>query len=102
MRAVPLIISSADDRLGRSGGCEAGSRIYVYDICHSGRSVFQGWIPASKVCVLREYDRAAPNGTGTIKVGGNYAASLVAGEIAHSKGIRRRIVSGSEREEISG
>ena len=38
--------SSADDRLGRSGGCEAGSRIYVYDICHSGRSVFQGWIPA--------------------------------------------------------
>lgn len=26
--------------------CEAGSRIYVYDICHSGRSVFQGWIPA--------------------------------------------------------
>lgn len=36
--------------------------------------------------MLREYDRAAPNGTGTIKVGGNYAASLVAGEIAHSKG----------------
>ena len=35
---------------------------------------------------MREYDRAAPNGTGTIKVGGNYAASLVAGEIAHSKG----------------
>ena len=38
------------------------------------------------VVILREYDRAAPNGTGTIKVGGNYAASLVAGEIAHSKG----------------
>jgi branched-chain amino acid aminotransferase len=35
---------------------------------------------------LRGYDRAAPLGTGTIKVGGNYAASLVAGEIAHEKG----------------
>lgn len=47
---------------------------------------FKGGFQPSKVCVLREYDRAAPNGTGTIKVGGNYAASLVAGEIAHSKG----------------
>ena len=47
---------------------------------------FKGGFQPSKVCILREYDRAAPNGTGTIKVGGNYAASLVAGEIAHSKG----------------
>ncbi|MDR1561490.1 MAG: branched-chain amino acid aminotransferase [Dysgonamonadaceae bacterium] len=36
--------------------------------------------------ILRGYDRAAPHGTGTIKVGGNYAASLVAGDIAHRKG----------------
>ncbi|MDR1764153.1 MAG: branched-chain amino acid aminotransferase [Dysgonamonadaceae bacterium] len=36
--------------------------------------------------ILRGYDRAAPQGTGTIKVGGNYAASLVAGDIAHKKG----------------
>lgn len=36
--------------------------------------------------ILRGFDRAAPQGTGTIKVGGNYAASLVAGEIAHEKG----------------
>ncbi|MDR0685975.1 MAG: branched-chain amino acid aminotransferase [Dysgonamonadaceae bacterium] len=36
--------------------------------------------------ILRSYDRAAPQGTGNIKVGGNYAASLVAGEIAHQKG----------------
>ena len=44
---------------------------------------FKGGFQPSKVCIMREYDRAAPNGTGTIKVGGNYAASLVAGEIAH-------------------
>jgi branched-chain amino acid aminotransferase len=36
--------------------------------------------------ILRSFDRAAPHGTGTIKVGGNYAAGLVAGEIAHEKG----------------
>ena len=35
---------------------------------------------------MRDYDRAAPQGTGTIKVGGNYAASLVAGEKAHELG----------------
>lgn len=38
------------------------------------------------VCIMRKYDRAAPNGTGNIKVGGNYAASLVAGAIAREKG----------------
>lgn len=36
--------------------------------------------------IIREYDRAAPLGTGTFKVGGNYAASLKAGHIAHEKG----------------
>ena len=35
---------------------------------------------------MREYDRAAPLGTGIYKVGGNYAASLQAGERAHHLG----------------
>ena len=47
---------------------------------------FKGGFKPSKVCIMRDYDRAAPHGTGTIKVGGNYAASLVAGEKAHSLG----------------
>ena len=47
---------------------------------------FKGGFQPSKVCVLREYDRAAPNGTGTIKVGGNYAASLRANKKAHDLG----------------
>ncbi len=38
------------------------------------------------VCIMRDYDRAAPHGTGTIKVGGNYAASLAAGRKAQEKG----------------
>lgn len=47
---------------------------------------FKGGFKPSKVCIMREYDRAAPHGTGTIKVGGNYAASLVAGERAREMG----------------
>jgi branched-chain amino acid aminotransferase len=45
----------------------------------------EGFKPTDLV-IYREYDRAAPLGTGTIKVGGNYAASLVAGERAHKNG----------------
>ncbi|MDR1556041.1 MAG: branched-chain amino acid aminotransferase [Tannerellaceae bacterium] len=44
-----------------------------------------GFKPAP-VCIMRAYDRAAPQGTGTYKVGGNYAASLAAGNKAHEKG----------------
>lgn len=45
----------------------------------------EGFKPTDLV-IYREYDRAAPLGTGKIKVGGNYAASLVAGHRAHSNG----------------
>lgn len=45
----------------------------------------EGFKP-TKVCLSREYDRVAPKGTGAIKVGGNYGASLVAGEKAHELG----------------
>lgn len=36
--------------------------------------------------VMRGYDRAAADGTGRVKVGGNYAASLYSMEEAHHKG----------------
>ncbi|MEG1635236.1 MAG: branched-chain amino acid aminotransferase [Rikenellaceae bacterium] len=39
-----------------------------------------------KAAILRDYDRAAPHGTGHIKAGGNYGASLDSFEIAHEKG----------------
>ncbi len=47
---------------------------------------FKDGFKPTKVCMSREFDRVAPKGTGSIKVGGNYAASLQAGEIAHKKG----------------
>lgn len=45
----------------------------------------EGFNPV-KVQLVRDYDRAAPLGTGHIKVGGNYAASLRAAERAHAEG----------------
>ena len=45
----------------------------------------EGFKPTN-ICLTREYDRVAPKGTGRFKVGGNYAASLVAGEKAHELG----------------
>lgn len=38
------------------------------------------------VMICRDYDRAAPKGTGHIKVGGNYAASLVSIKQAQDRG----------------
>ena len=39
-----------------------------------------------KVIIDRDHDRAAPLGTGHIKAGGNYGASLMSSEEAHAKG----------------
>lgn len=47
---------------------------------------FKTGFKPSNVCLSRNYDRVAPLGTGSIKIGGNYAASLVAGELAHKLG----------------
>ncbi len=45
----------------------------------------EGFKPTN-ICIMREFDRVAPKGTGRWKVGGNYAASLDAGERAHAMG----------------
>jgi branched-chain amino acid aminotransferase len=47
---------------------------------------FKGGFATTPFCILREYDRAAPLGTGIYKIGGNYAASLVAGNRAQQLG----------------
>lgn len=45
----------------------------------------EGFKPVN-IQIVRDSDRAAPLGTGSYKVGGNYAASLIAGEKVHHKG----------------
>ena len=47
---------------------------------------FKGGFSSNPYVIIRDFDRAAPLGTGTYKVGGNYAASLKANSIAHAKG----------------
>lgn len=47
---------------------------------------FKGGFATNPYVIIREFDRAAPLGTGTYKVGGNYAASLRANKMAHGLG----------------
>lgn len=47
---------------------------------------FKTGFKPTNICIMRKYDRVAPQGTGKFKVGGNYAASLKAGEHAHALG----------------
>ncbi|MDE6176842.1 MAG: branched-chain amino acid aminotransferase, partial [Paramuribaculum sp.] len=47
---------------------------------------FKTGFKPTRICIMRDYDRVAPRGTGRWKVGGNYAASLGAGEHAHALG----------------
>lgn len=47
---------------------------------------FKGGFQTTPFVIMREFDRSAPLGMGRYKVGGNYAASLVAVEKAHELG----------------
>ena len=47
-----------------------------------------GALEAIDVVIARNYDRAAPNGSGSFKVGGNYACSLYSLNIAHELGYK--------------
>jgi branched-chain amino acid aminotransferase len=47
---------------------------------------FKGGFACNPYVIIREFDRAAPLGTGTFKIGGNYAASLRANKKAHDLG----------------
>ena len=47
---------------------------------------FKGGMTAIKALIMRDQDRAAPRGTGDVKVGGNYASSIWSLESAHKKG----------------
>ncbi len=47
---------------------------------------FPSGFKPSHVAILNNFDRVAPNGTGHLKVGGNYAAGLAAGRYATERG----------------
>ncbi len=47
---------------------------------------FKGGFSTNNYVIIREFDRAAPLGTGRFKTGGNYAASMRANKKAHDAG----------------
>lgn len=77
----PLLIGTS----AQVGVKPAKEYLFVVFVTPVGPYFKEGFKP-TPVAIIRGYDRAAPLGTGTIKVGGNYAASLVAGDIAHQMG----------------
>jgi len=67
----PLLIGS-----GAEVGVKPGSEyMFIVFVTPVGPYFKEGFNPV-KIAIIRDSDRAAPLGTGTIKVGGNYAASL--------------------------
>ena len=77
----PLLIGSS----AQVGVKPAKEYLFLTFVTPVGPYFKTGFRP-SPYAILRQYDRAAPQGTGNIKVGGNYAAGLVAGNIAQEKG----------------
>ncbi|MFA4851303.1 MAG: branched-chain amino acid aminotransferase [Bacteroidales bacterium] len=77
----PLLIGSGP----RVGVKPANEYMFMIFTGPVGPYFKEGFNPVT-IQIVRDFDRAAPLGTGHIKVGGNYAASLKAAERARSDG----------------
>ncbi|MCK9611772.1 MAG: branched-chain amino acid aminotransferase [Bacteroidales bacterium] len=77
----PLLIGSG----AKVGVQPSDEYLFMIFVTPVGPYFKEGFKPVTAQ-IIRDYDRAAPLGTGTIKVGGNYAASLIAGQRAHDEG----------------
>ncbi|MDR2868670.1 MAG: branched-chain amino acid aminotransferase [Bacteroidales bacterium] len=77
----PLLIGTGE----RIGVKPADEYLFIVFVSPVGPYFKEGFNPV-KMQIARDYDRAAPLGTGHVKIGGNYAASLRASERAHDEG----------------
>jgi len=77
----PLLIGTG----AQVGVKPAKEYTFVVFACPVGPYFKTGFNPV-RMQIVRDFDRAAPLGTGTYKVGGNYAASLQASERSHAEG----------------
>lgn len=77
----PLLIGTG----AQVGVKPANEYLFVVFVMPVGPYFKEGFKPI-KCIIDRYFDRAAPHGTGHVKVGGNYAASLGSGEEGHKKG----------------
>lgn len=67
-------------------GVKAAKDALLIVYCSPVGAYFKEGIKPINVALDREQDRAAPRGTGDVKVGGNYASSIFSGENAHRMG----------------
>ncbi len=67
-------------------GVKASAKYQFIVICSPSGAYYAEGLDPVKIYVEDEYVRATPGGTGYIKCGGNYAASIAAGEKAHKLG----------------
>lgn len=67
-------------------GVKASAKYQFIVICSPSGAYYAEGLNPVKIYVEDEYVRATPGGTGYIKCGGNYAASIAAGEKAHRLG----------------
>lgn len=77
----PFLIGSG----AKVGVSPADEYLFTVFVTPVGPYFKEGFKPV-KMQLVKDYDRAAPLGTGHAKVGGNYAASLRANERAHKEG----------------
>lgn len=70
--------------VGENIGVKAAPEFIFSVFCCPVGAYFKGGLAPSNF-ITTDYDRAAPMGTGGVKVGGNYAASLLPHELALSK-----------------
>ncbi|NLB66448.1 MAG: branched-chain amino acid aminotransferase [Lentisphaerae bacterium] len=77
----PLLIGSGE----QIGVAPAEEYTFIVLVTPVG-PYYKGGLQAVKAIVLDGYDRAAPQGTGHIKIGGNYAAALYPHLLAKEKG----------------
>lgn len=75
----PLLIGVGDNI-----GVHPATEYIFLVFCMPVGAYFKGGLTPTNF-VVSEYDRAAPKGTGADKVGGNYAASLMPGKLAHDR-----------------
>lgn len=77
----PLLIGSGP----QVGVKPADEYMFMVFVGPVGPYFKEGFKPVN-IQLINDFDRAAPQGTGNVKVGGNYAASLRASERAHDEG----------------
>lgn len=81
-----LYVRPLEIGLSAQVGVKPAREYMVVMFCCPVGPYFKTGFKPGKMCIMRQYDRVAPKGTGRYKVGGNYAASLAAGEHAHELG----------------